>query len=64
VDGVEMDVRLPVGYEKDEEAFHDNPFSEFLNWATANNPDGVPLVHDAFNQVLYDFHVHRSSFME
>jgi hypothetical protein len=23
---VEMDVRLPVGYEKDEEAFQDDPF--------------------------------------
>jgi hypothetical protein len=49
VDGVEMDVRLSAEY--DEEAFQDDPFNESLNWATPNNPDGVPLVHDAFNQV-------------
>lgn len=26
-------------------------FESFLNWATNNNPDGVPLVHDPFDQV-------------
>ena len=49
VDGVEVDIRLSAGYDK--EAFQDDPFSESLDWATAKNPDGVPLVHDAFNQV-------------
>ena len=26
-------------------------FSTYLNWATADNPDGVPIVHDSFDQV-------------
>lgn len=25
-------------------------FSQFLDWSTTNNPDGVPLVHGAFDQ--------------
>ena len=28
-----------------------DPFATSLNWATTNNPDGVPLVHDVFDQV-------------
>jgi hypothetical protein len=52
-DGVEMDVRLSKPGEEynQEEAFQEDPFRESLNWATDNNPDGVSLVHDAFNQV-------------
>jgi hypothetical protein len=29
----------------------DDTFATYLNWATEDNPDGVPLVHDAFDQV-------------
>lgn len=27
-----------------------NGYKRFLNWATPDNPDGVPIVHDAFDQ--------------
>ena len=30
-----------------------DPFARSLNWATSNNPDGVPLVHSVFDQVRY-----------
>jgi hypothetical protein len=34
-----------------EEANPMDDFSTFLNWATADNPDGVPIVNDSFDQV-------------
>lgn len=39
---------------KTKKSFHPkrkDSFAKFLNWATTNNPDQVPLVHDVFDQV-------------
>lgn len=33
----------------------DKKFHKHLNWATIDNPDGVPLVHDPFDQVCVCF---------
>lgn len=30
---------------------NDDPFAAYLNWATSENPDGVSIVHGAFDQV-------------
>jgi hypothetical protein len=44
-DGMELDVT-----HRAKKRHHDG-FSNSLNWATKNNPDGVLLVHDVFDQV-------------
>jgi hypothetical protein len=44
-DGMELDVP-PKRIKR-----HHDTFSTSLNWATKNNPDGVLLVHDVFDQV-------------
>jgi len=56
VDGVpdddDVDAKDEEGY--DESGVYDaeeDPFASHLNWATEDNPDGVPIVHDAFDQV-------------
>jgi hypothetical protein len=36
-------------------------FATHLNWATTENPDGVPLVHPAFDQVSFFFFSCKSS---
>ncbi|KAL7572905.1 hypothetical protein ACA910_004549 [Epithemia clementina (nom. ined.)] len=44
-------------YDKNNDDHHDNDddddddkFATYLNWATSDNPDGVPIVHPAVNQ--------------
>jgi hypothetical protein len=47
----EMQWDLPLDSKDDEEqATAGNDFSKSLNWATTNNPDGVSLVHNVFDQ--------------
>ena len=59
--GVEMDLKStnrfrsstkqqPQGNTTDDNEQQDTLFSTSLNWATKNNPDQVPLVHDVFDQ--------------
>ena len=44
-DGLELDLRTPKRHPRKDS------FETSLNWATSNNPDGIPLVHDVFDQV-------------
>jgi hypothetical protein len=53
--GVEMDIK-PTNHFKKEvadsgEDENADTFAKSLNWATKDNPDEVPLVHDVFDQV-------------
>jgi hypothetical protein len=45
----------PVAEKEDVSVLDANPdedgFTTHLNWANSDNPDGVPIVHDAFDQV-------------
>ena len=44
--GLEVQVEPPTHRRGEEDEFRYN-----LNWATTLNPDGIPLVHDVFDQV-------------
>ena len=48
--GYEMDLKMPLHPPRRKE----DPFATSLDWSTTNNPDGVNLVHDPFNQVRTD----------
>ena len=48
--GYEMDLKMPLHPPRRKE----DPFATSLDWSTTNNPDGVNLVHDPFNQVRAD----------
>ena len=56
-DGLELMLKLPKKLSRDK-------FATSLNWATTNNPDKVPIVHDVFDQVcnsfLRDETIHKS----
>ena len=47
-DGLELMLKLPKKLSRDK-------FATSLNWATTNNPDKVPIVHDVFDQVCNSF---------